>query len=71
MSSNVTFDEVLDAIELLPPAEQEDLVAVMQRRLAERGRQRVVLEVEEGLQAFRQGKVRPAGVDDIMREIDR
>ena len=36
--SSTTFDEVPDAIEHLPIEQQADLVDVVRRRLAERGR---------------------------------
>jgi len=36
---STTFDEVLDAVEHLPVEQQADLVEVVRRRLAERGRQ--------------------------------
>lgn len=69
MANDVTFDEALEAVEHLPPDEQAELVAVIQRRLAERGRQRVVDEVREGRDSFRAGQAAPASVDDLIREI--
>lgn len=64
-----TFDQVLDAIENLPVDEQADLVEVVRRRLAERGRQRVIADVNEARQQFAEGSARPASVDEIMHEI--
>jgi hypothetical protein len=66
----VTFDEVLEAIEHLPLDQQADLLDVVRRRLAERGRLRVVQDVKEGLAEFERGEAKPASVDDIMRKIE-
>ena len=68
--AQVTFDEVLEAIEHLPVDEQADLLEVVRRRLAERGRQRVLGEIDEARTQFSAGKAKPASVDEIMREIE-
>jgi len=64
------FDDVLEAIEQLPADEQADLVEVVRRRLAERGRQRVVDDVREARSEFHRGAAKSASVDDLMREIE-
>jgi hypothetical protein len=66
----ITFDAVLDAIESLPADEQAELLEVARRRLAERGRSRVIKDVGEGEAHFRDGTIAPASVDEIMREIE-
>ena len=68
--AQVTFDELLDAIEHLPADEQADLVEVVRRRLAERGRRRVTEDVGEARAEFGNGTAKPASVDEIMREIE-
>jgi hypothetical protein len=68
--AHVTFDEVLEAIEHLPVDEQADLLEVVRRRLAERGRRRVIEDVNEGRTQFGSGAAKPATVDEIMREIE-
>ena len=60
----------MEAIEHLPVDEQADLLEVLQRRLAERGRRRVIDDVIEARTQFGSGETRPASVDDIMREIE-
>ncbi len=67
--THATFDEVLEAIEQLPADEQADLLEVVRRRLAERGRQRVIEEIGEARAQFSNGTAKPASVDDLMREI--
>ena len=70
MANRSTFDDILEAVDHLSPDDQADLVAVIQRRLAERGRQQVVSDVREGRADYQAGRAAPAGVDDLMREID-
>ena len=70
MPPQVTFDEILDAVEHLPPDQQADLLQVIQRRLAEHRRQDIVQDVRDGRAEFDSGGTKPSGVDDIMREID-
>lgn len=66
----VTFDEVLDAIEHLPADQQADLLEVVRRRLAERGRGRIIDDMNEARTQFNDGNAKPATVDEIMREIE-
>ncbi len=67
---STTFDEVLDAIEHLPIEQQADLVDVVRRRLAERGRQRVANDAREARAEFAAGKTSATSIDDLMREIE-
>jgi hypothetical protein len=68
--AQATFDEVLEAIEHLPIDEQADLLEVVRRRLAEKGRRRVIEDVNEARAQFSNGTAKPASVDEIMREIE-
>jgi hypothetical protein len=70
MSTHATFDEVLDAVENLPDEQQQDLVEVVQRRLAERGRKQVAADVADARAEFAAGKAKPTDVDSLMREIE-
>jgi hypothetical protein len=65
-----TFDEVLDAIEHLPVEQQADLVELVRRRLAERGRRQIIDDAREARAEFAAGKTRATSVDDLMREIE-
>lgn len=67
---HATFDELLEAVENLPPEAQEDLAELIRHRLAERGRQRVVAEVREARSEFESGTVKPTSVEDLLREIE-
>jgi hypothetical protein len=70
MGIRSTFDEVLDAVEDLPIDQQSELVEVLRRRLAEKGRQRVVQDVREGRAEFAAGGSKAATVEGLMREIE-
>ena len=68
--ASTTFDEVLDAIERLPVEQQADLVDVVRRRIAERGRQQIIADAREARNEFAAGKTRATSIDDLMREIE-
>ena len=69
MTQPLRFGEVLDAADQLSPDEQGELIAILNRRLALAGRQRLVDEVEEARKDFAEGRCLPATPDEIMREI--
>lgn len=69
MTPIVPFDEVLESADHLSPDEQEALIAILHRRLAEAGRQRVAADVQEARQELAAGKCQPTTPDDLMREI--
>jgi hypothetical protein len=67
--NSLTFSEVLEAADRLPSDEQEDLIAILRRRLIDRERQRLVAEVRESRDEFAGGGCRPSTVGDLMDEI--
>lgn len=69
MSSILPFGEVLEAAEHLSLEEQQALIAILHRRLAQAGRQRLAAEIQEARQEFAQGQCRPVTPDELMREI--
>jgi hypothetical protein len=68
MNQPVAFAEVLDAAESLKPEDQAELVAVLNRRLAERGRERIATAVEQSRSEFAAGQCKPMTAAEIMRE---
>lgn len=68
MSRQITFAEALDAAEGLDADAQAELIAVLSRRLAERGRQRVAASVEEARREFAAGQCRPMTAAELLRE---
>lgn len=64
-----SFAQTLDVIESLPVAEQEGVLEVLQRRLAERRRAELIATVKESRKEFAAGKCKPASVAAIMRQV--
>ena len=69
MSSVMPFGEVLEAADRLSPEEQEELIAILHRRLAQAARQRLAAEIQEARQELAEGRCSPATPDELMREI--
>jgi hypothetical protein len=69
MTNAMPFGEVLEAADRLSHDEQEALIAILHRRLAEAGRQRLVDEIREAEQEFDAGKCQPMSPEELMREI--
>ena len=69
MTPTLPCGEVLDAADHLSQDEQEELVAILRRRLAQAGRQRVVADVQEARREFAAGRCSPATPAELMREI--
>jgi hypothetical protein len=68
MSQQTAFAEVLDAAEQLDVEAQAELVAVLSRRLAERGRERVINTVSEARREFAAGQCQPMTAAELVRE---
>jgi hypothetical protein len=68
MTSTFGLDDVLDAAEKLSADEQAELIAILNRRLAEAGRRRVADEVRQARAEFAAGQCRPATAADLLRE---
>ena len=68
MSQSIVFDDVLDAAEQLDAEAQAELVAVLTRRLAERGRERVAATVEQAHREFAAGQCHAMTAAELLRE---
>lgn len=68
MSQTVAFSDALDAVERLDTDAQAELVAVLNRRLAERGRERIAASVEQARREFANGQSKPMTAAEIVRE---
>jgi len=68
MNQQTAFADVLDAAEQLDDDAQAELVAVLSRRLAERGRERVAATVAEARREFAAGQCEPMTAADLVRE---
>jgi ribose 1,5-bisphosphokinase PhnN len=68
MSSQTAFEDVLEAAEQLDPDAQAELLDVLRRRLAERGRERVAAVVAQARREFAAGQCPPMTAAEIVRE---
>ena len=64
-----TFAEVLETIEKFSIDEKEMLIDIVQNRLRENKRQRIIKSVKESRREFEKGELKPASADEIMKEI--
>lgn len=69
MPTSMPFAEIVEAADQLSLDEQETLIAILHRRLAQAGRRRLVEEIREAEQEFAQGGCRPMTPEEIVREI--
>ena len=69
MAGSLPFDEVLEAVEQLSMEDQEVLMEIVRRRVAERGRKRLAAEIQEAQREFEDGNCRASTVDELMNEI--
>lgn len=69
MEQLIPFGEVLEAIDRLSLEEQETLMDIVRRRIAERSRKMLAIEVQEARQEFAEGRCRPATADELVKEI--
>ena len=68
MSQLSVFSDVLEAAEHLDAEAQSELVAVLTRRLAERGRARVAATVVEARREFAAGQCEVVSAAALIRE---
>ena len=68
MSQQNAFADVLDAAEQLDSEAQAELVAVLSRRLAERGRERVAAAVAQAHKEFAAGQCQAMTAAELVRE---
>jgi ribosomal protein S4 len=69
MAHVLPFSDVLEAADRLSTDEQEELIAVLHRRLAHAARARLAADIQEARQDFTQGRCSPATPDELLREI--
>jgi hypothetical protein len=62
------FADALDAVEQLDVDAQVELVALLSRRLAERGRERVAATVAQARREFAAGQCQPMTAAELVRE---
>ncbi|MEX0775735.1 MAG: hypothetical protein WD042_08495 [Phycisphaeraceae bacterium] len=68
MPQKAAFADVLESAEQLDDEAQAELVDILNRRLAERGRQRLIAAVAQSRREFAAGKCKAMTPAQIMRE---
>ena len=63
----MTFQEALDIVESLPEHQQENLARIIQARVRERRRERLVESVMEARAEFARGECTSGTVEDLMK----
>ena len=63
------FHVIVDAADRLTVEEQETLVTVLSRRLADRRRAELIRDIREGQEEFERGALRPSTPEKIVKEI--
>ncbi len=69
MNDFTPFADVLEAADQLSQDEKQELVGILNRRLAEANRQRVAAEIQEARREYTEGRCSPASPAELMREI--
>ena len=69
MTQALPFGDVLEAADQLSLEDQQELITILNQRLIQAARQRLVAEVEEANREFASGLCPPCTPDDLMREI--
>ncbi|MCP4361830.1 MAG: hypothetical protein GY796_27780 [Chloroflexi bacterium] len=69
MQTVTLFGEVLEAANKLPLDEQESLIEILRRRIAEHRRIDLAKDIQDARQEFQAGQVKVATPDEIMAEI--
>jgi hypothetical protein len=69
MEHAMPFGDVLEAIDKLSLEDQEALLDILRRRIADRGRKTLAAEIEEARREFAEGRCRPATAEEVMKEI--
>jgi dihydroneopterin aldolase len=64
-----SYGQVVDSIEALPDEQQESLLELLLKRLAERRREALIKSVQEARKEFKAGKIRPASPAKILRKV--
>ncbi len=69
MENSLTFNEVLEAANKLPIEDQETLIDILNRRIAEDRREEIKKEIESAQEEFQANRCRPVTPDELMSEI--
>ena len=68
MSQVLAFGDVLEAADQLSAEDQQELIAILQRRLADARRQQILADIQESRLEYESGLCKPMTPDQIIRE---
>jgi hypothetical protein len=66
----LNFDQVLDAVEALPPEDQTALLQILNRRLIDQRRSEIAQNIEQGHKDYAAGNVVRGSVEDVMAALN-
>jgi hypothetical protein len=66
---STSFQQTLEVVEQLSVDEQETLIDIVRRRLADQGRKRIARDVVEARDEQQAGQGKKTTVEDLMKEI--
>ena len=69
MSQQLRFQDALETVEALPLYQQEDLIDIMRRRLAERKRMELADQIRMARVEYARGEIRSGTVADLLNEV--
>ncbi|MCB0048122.1 MAG: hypothetical protein KDE24_01060 [Caldilinea sp.] len=69
MQLALSFSDIVDAADHLTLAEQESLIDILSRRLAENRRAELAQDVHDARQEYHRGQTQAATADDIMNDL--
>ncbi|HNY33832.1 MAG TPA: hypothetical protein PKK68_04175 [Methanothrix soehngenii] len=64
------FQELIETLEALPIEDREMLVEIINKRIIEQRRERLVADMKESLEACRRGEVHTGTVDDLLKDLE-
>lgn len=67
----MTFNQILELIEILPDSDQETLIEIIQKRQAAKKRAALRKEIQQAQAEYEAGEIRTGTVDDLMRELEQ
>ncbi|NER24926.1 MAG: hypothetical protein F6J86_47685 [Symploca sp. SIO1B1] len=70
LDQSSTFQQAIEAVEALSLSDQEVLLDLLQKRLANQRRKALVIEIAEVRQEYTQGQVKFGSFADFLNELD-
>ncbi|NPV61261.1 MAG: hypothetical protein HPY61_01285 [Methanotrichaceae archaeon] len=64
-----SFQKLIESVEALPIEDQEMLVGIINKRIIELRRDRLVADMEESLDEYCRGEARAGTADDLMKDL--